>query len=65
MQSIPKVLMSQIKQWEDNQLKDLQGFTEDELWEDYITIKLEAEDFKALVREGLWAQVILGLSLST
>ena len=65
MQSIPKVLMSRIKQWEDNQLKDLPGFTEDELWEDYITIKLEVEDFKTLVKEGLWAQVILGLSLST
>ena len=65
MQNIPEILMSQINQWEDIQLKNLPGFTEDELWENYNTIKLEVEDFKTLVREGLWAQVVLGLSLST
>ena len=65
MQNIPEILMSQINQWEDIQLKNLPGLTEDELWESYNTIKLEVEDFKTLVREGLWAQVVLGLSLST
>ena len=65
MQNIPEILLSQINQWEDIQLKNLPGLTEDELWESYNTIKLEVEDFKTLVREGLWAQVVLGLSLST
>ena len=65
MQNIPEILMSQINQWEDIQLKNLPGFTEDELWESYNTIKLEVEDFKTLVKAGLWAQVVLGLSLST
>lgn len=65
MPNIHDVLMRQVYQWEDVQLKNLAGFTEDELWMSYNTIKLEVEDFKALVREGLWSQVILGLSLST
>ena len=65
MQSIPEILMSQINQWEDIQLKNLPGLTEDELWESYNTIKFEVEAFKTLIREGLWAQVVLGLSLST
>jgi hypothetical protein len=49
MPNIHDVLMRQVYQWEDVQLKNLAGFTEDELWMSYNTIKLEVEDFKALV----------------
>ena len=65
MQNIPEILMIQIYQWEDIQLKNLPGYGEEELWESYNTIKSEVEDLKDLVSAGMWSEVLLGLSLST
>ena len=65
MQNTPEILMIQIYQWEDIQLKNLPGYGEEELWESYNTIKSEVEDLKDLVSAGMWSEVLLGLSLST
>ena len=65
MSNIPEILLNQIYDWADIQLKNLPGSTENELWESYNTIMSEVEDFKTLVCEGSWSEVILGLSLTT
>ena len=65
MSDIFKILMTQIIEWGDCQFRNLQGSSEEELWDSYNFINSEVEDLKALVIQGMWSEAMLGLSLST
>ena len=75
MDGIQMMAINYIHEWEWEQLRTLPGSDEDEellpgsdeelLFEQYLSILREGEDLRDMVRMGMVAEALLGLSLRT